>query len=174
MTTDSTQILSAQLASILEQLIALQEELHSVIERKQTMMRRADVEGILNVAQEEGALVGKVMALDRQRVEVVAKMCQALSIPATGSPSAISISQLAARLEVAARTRLVKLAQVLRQAMLKVAQANRVVQMASHQLLDCVRNVFSIILEDASAVPVYSRDGELSSTASAKVLDAVG
>jgi hypothetical protein len=174
MTADSTQALSAQLASILEQLIALQEALCAAIERKQNMMRRADVDGILDVSQEEGALVAKVMALDRQRVDVVAKMCKALNMPAVGNPSSISISQLAARLEAAARTRLVKLAQTLRQAMLKVAQANRVVQIASQQLLDCVRNVFAIILEDDSIAPVYSRCGELNSSAGAKVLDAVG
>ena len=58
--------------------------------------------------------------------------------------------------------------------MLKVAEANRVVEMVCREMLNHFKNVFSAFTQDDEGAQTYSRGGAVEAGMSVKVLDAVG
>lgn len=163
-----------RLAALLEELTARQESLHRVIRGKLEAMRRADVEGMIAASHREGESTNEVALLDAQRREIAAELCVEIGIPAMERGRPASLRKIAARLREADRTRIVKLADLLRERMLQVAEANRVVELVSREMLAFFKAVFTAIVKDDAAPRVYSACGEMGAAAGARVLDAVG
>ncbi|HKQ47455.1 MAG TPA: flagellar export chaperone FlgN [Phycisphaerae bacterium] len=163
-----------RLATLLEELAAKQESLHRVIRGKLEAMRRADVEGMIAASHREGELANEVTLLDAQRREVAAEVCAEIGIPALERNRPASLRRIAARLGEAERLRIVKLADLLRERMLQVAEANRVVELVSREMLAFFKAVFTAIVRDDAAPRVYSACGAMGTPAGARVLDAVG
>lgn len=161
-------------AALLEGLAARQESLHRVICGKLEAMRRADVEGMIAASHCEGELTNEVTLLDAQRRDVAAELCTEIGIPATERGRPASLRRIAARLSEPERIRIVKSADLLRERMLQVAEANRVVELVSREMLAFFKAVFTAIVRDDSAPRVYSACGEVGTAAGARVLDAVG
>lgn len=163
-----------RLAALLEELASKQESLHRVIRGKLEAMRRADVEGMIAASHREGELTNEVTLLDAQRRDVAAEVCAEIGIPAVERNRPASLRRIAARLGEADRSRIVKLADLLRERMLQVAEANRVVELVSREMLAFFKAVFTAIVRDDGAPRVYSACGEMGVAARARVLDAVG
>jgi hypothetical protein len=166
--------LTDELAAVVEQLADLQVSLHAIIQEKLGAMRRADTEAMLSVAGREGKMASQGAELDNRRRQVVSKLCQALGIPAGQDDGGITLRILAQRLDPAARDRLTKPADRLRDEMLKLAEANHVVELVSREMLTHFKTMFSAIMQDEDDAPTYSADGEVGPAAGARVLDAVG
>jgi hypothetical protein len=163
-----------RLAALLEELAARQESLHRVIRGKLEAMRRADVEGMIAASHREGQLTNEVTLLDAQRREVASELCAEIGIPAAERGRPVSLKRIAARLGEAERSRILKWADILRERMLQVAEANRVVELVSREMLAFFKAVFTAIVKDGAAPRVYSACGEMGTPAGARVLDAVG
>ena len=165
---------TGDLASLLEQLIELQKALHEVIRGKLDAMRRCDAQAMTAAAHREGNVSAKIAALDDCRRERVGELCRALDIPRPGRIANVTLRTLARHLDKKQGEHLNRLGETLRERMLKVAEANRVVELVTQEMLQHFRNLFSVFTQDEEGSQMYSRGGAVASGAGAKVLDAVG
>ncbi len=166
--------LANELATLIERLIELQVSLQAVVSEKLGAMRRADTEAMISASHREGNTATTVVALDRERQEVVSKLSRALGMSGERATGAVSLRMLAQRLEPDPQERLLELADRLRREMLKLAESNRVVELVSREMLTYFKSVFSTMLQEDDAAPTYSSRGEVGPVAGARVLDAVG
>lgn len=165
---------TSDLASLLAELIAMQESLHAVVAIKLESMRKADVDGMLAAAHREGELTAKIGETDSRRRDLVARLCSGLGLPSTERGKPIRLSLIASRLERTSSNHLLKLAQVLRDRMLKVAEINRVVELVSREMLAHFKTLFSAMIQDGEMPGTYSAVGAVDRGASPLMLDAVG
>lgn len=165
--------LVGELAIILAELCELQDRLREAIDAKLTAMRKSDVEQMGKASAREGELVGRVARLDDRRRKVVADLCKAVGMPAMRNPGDVSLRTLIAQLPADHAERLTDLANALRDKMLHVAEANRVVGMVSQAVLDFYKELFSIIAHDENGASIYSDRGTIGKTGDIRVLDAV-
>lgn len=166
--------LTGDLASLLEQLIELQKVLHGVIRGKLDAMRGCDAPSMTASAHREGDASAKIAALDDCRRRCVGELCLALDIPRPGRIENVTLRTLAGHLDRKLGDRLTQLGEVLRERMLKVAEANRVVELVTQEMLQHFRNLFSVFTQDEDGSQTYSPGGAVASGAGTKVLDAVG
>ncbi|MBN2560368.1 MAG: flagellar protein FlgN [Phycisphaerae bacterium] len=163
-----------ELAAVIERLIALQVSLHAVVREKLEAMRRADTEAMLSGSRRESELTSEIAAMDDQRRQVVSKLCQAVGISPAPGGNSVTLRALAGRLEPGPRERLARLADRLREEMLRLAEANRVVDLVSREMMAHFKVLFSVMMHDGEAAPTYSADGGVGPASGARVLDAVG
>ncbi len=163
-----------RLAELLEDLSARQASLHEVIRGKLEAMRRADVEGMIAATHREGELTNEVTALDGRRRDIAGKLSEALSRSPSERGRGLSLRNLAGRLDASQRPRILTLADTLRRRMLDVAEANRVVELVSREMLAFFKEVFSAMVRDDKTPLTYSAGGAVGAASGARVLDAVG
>ena len=166
--------LTNDLASILDELIGQQVDLHDVVRAKLEAMRRADTDEMTMLSHREGGIAAQVNELEQRRRQVTSEFASALSFPIHTGIEYLSLPVLAERLEERHRTRLTRLGAALREKMLQVAEANRVVELVSREMLAHFDNLFSVFTQDENEPRIYSRGGAMEDGAGAKVLDAVG
>ncbi|OWY70545.1 hypothetical protein B7486_13065 [cyanobacterium TDX16] len=173
MTPNRTNTAAHELVELLKSLISLQESLHAVIEVKLQAMRRADVEGMIAAARSESELTAKFSDLDATRRSVVDRLCSQYGTPAIEDGRPVRLSTLRKRFDAPLAGRIAKLAETLKERMLKVAESNRVVELASRELLVHFKTLFEAMVQDESQ-PTYSAGGGVSRAKGPRVLDAVG
>lgn len=166
--------LTPELGSVLNRLIGLQNELLGAIREKLDAMRRSDADDMMSAAQCEGRICSRISALDARRREIVTALCRRTGLVAPAGVRHVSLRMLAAGLDEAARAELLETGQVLRETMLRVAEANRVVELVSREMLAHFKNLFMVFTQNHDSRPTYSRGGSLESGDGVKVLDAVG
>lgn len=158
------------LEALLRELTSAQEELALVLGQKLDAMRKADTAAMQSATAREGFLLDRLGQLDMQRHAVLNRVVEAVGLPRSAS---MTLSQIAARLDERTRGRLTKLMQELRERMLRVAEANRVIALVSGEMLAHYRNVFSALTRGSEESTVYTRGGRISGEPM-RVLDAVG
>jgi hypothetical protein len=161
-----------RLAELLAKLTAKQESIRAAIREKLEAMRRADVEAMIAASHREGELVHDVTELEVERREISENLGEIVG--ARGKGRGLSLRMIAAQLDEANRTRIMNLADALRRRMLEVAEANRVVELVSREMLAFFKGVFTAIVRDDAAPLTYSAGGEIGAPMGARVLDAVG
>ena len=159
---------------MLEQLVGLQKKLHGVIGEKLEAMRRCDTEAMMSAAQREGEIASKVAAMDERRKQIVVDLCTALGMRRPATTKYVTLRVLGDRLDETLRRTLMQLGDSLREWMLKVAEANRVVEMVCREMLNHFKNVFSAFKQDDAGSQTYSRGGAVEAGTGIQVLDAVG
>lgn len=164
---------TTELVGVLEQLVALLGSLHESVREKLDAMRRADADQMAAASTREGELSGRVAKLYRHRHAIVSELCRLVDFPPVRNPSDITLRALSERLEPAVRQRLMKLAATLRDKMLAVAEANRVVEMVSRAMSDYFKELFSIIARDDESPATYSSCGRSGERGNVRVLDAM-
>ena len=174
MNQESVNRCAAELTLLIEQLVELQETLHGIIGEKLDAMRRCDTEAMMLAAQREGEIASKVSAMDELRKQTVAELCKVLGIPKPANTKYVTLRVMGARLDETSRAHLMRLGDSLREWMLKVAEANRVVEMVCREMLNHFKNIFSAFTQDDEGVQTYSRGGAVEAGVGVKVLDAVG
>lgn len=163
-----------ELSALFGELTALQESLHGVITIKLEAMRRSDVDGMLAASHREGELAAKAEQLDETRKQIVTRICLVLGIAPEAGGRPVRLSSILSRLDPSLRPRLAQLAAALRERMLKVAEANRVVELVCREMLAHFKALFAAMTQDEENVEVYSAAGGATRTGGPRVLDAVG
>jgi phage gp29-like protein len=166
--------LANELATLIERLIELQVSLQAVVREKLGAMRRADTEAMLSASHREENTASSAVALDGKRLELVSKLSRAVGLSGDEAAEGVTLRMLAGRLEPALQERFLKLADRLRQEMVKLSEANQVVELVSREMLTHFKSMFSAMLQEDDAAPTYSSRGEMGPAAGARVLDAVG
>jgi predicted transposase YdaD len=174
MTTDRVQPTCEELAGVLEQMAGLQDALHGILRDKLEAMRRADVDGMLAASHREGRVCRDVAALDERRRELADRLSAALPGNPPRPGQAASLRQLAARLEPGAGRRLLEVGRRVGERMLAVAEANRVVELVSQEMLRFFRQMFEAMVRETGPAGGYAAGGQPERPAGAMVLDAVG
>lgn len=159
------------LVTLLGDLAALQEELAVVLDAKLAAMRRADVAAMHSASAREGHLMGQAARLDAARHATVARVAAALGLP-RGEP--VTLTAVAARVDGAPRAALHVAGARLRDAMLRVAERNRVVSMVSGEMLAHFRSVFAAMARRPESPAEYTPRGGAAHGAECMALDAVG
>ena len=173
MTTNAPGKVAHELIALLGELTSLQGSLHGVIAVKLQAMRRADVEGMIAAAHRESELTTRFAALDASRRDIVQRLCDAVGAPAIEGGRPVRLSTLCKKLGGPAADSISRLAATLKDRMLKVADSNRVVELASRELLAHFKCLFEAMVQDESQ-PTYSSGGGVSRAKGPRVLDAVG
>jgi hypothetical protein len=163
-----------ELTALIERLADKQAELRAAVQAKLETMRRCDVEGMMTASRREAVLTAEAAALDQRRQEVVSRLCAALALPKGTNARRVTLRTLIPKLELAAAKRLAKAAERLRAEMLKLAEANRVVDLVCREMMVHFKALFTAMVQSESDPSTYSRGGEVDPAAGARVLDAVG
>jgi hypothetical protein len=163
-----------ELIALIEQLADKQAALQGAVGAKLETMRRCDVDGMLAGSLREANLTAEVAALDQRRQEVVSRLGAALALPKGANGKSVTLRTLMPKLEPAAAKRLAKAAERLRGEMLKLAEANRVVDLVCREMMVHFKALFTAMVQSESDPSTYSRGGEVGPVAGARVLDAVG
>lgn len=166
--------LAGELAALIEQLIDKQVALRNLVQQKLQAMRRCDAEEMLRVSQREGDLTGEVAALEGKRTGLVVQMCAALDISARADAKGVSLRTLISKLDQQSGRLLAGVAERLRGEMLKLAEANRVVQLVCQEMMAHFKAIFAAMVQSEHDAPTYSARGEVGAAVGARVLDATG
>jgi hypothetical protein len=166
-------MLTEELCGLIERLIDKQVALRAVVGQKLEAMRRCDVDGMLRTSRQEGDLVGEVSGLERRRREVVSQMCVPLGTPVGRDGRSVTLRALVGKLGPRAG-RLAELADRLREEMLRLAEANRVVDLVCREMQAHFTALFAAMVQAENDAPMYSSDGEIGPAMGARVLDAMG
>lgn len=166
--------LTGELTALIEQLIERQVAMRGVVQEKLAAMRHCDVDAMLRTSHQEGDLTAAVSALDRRRYEVVAQMCRFLNFPKKTDVKVVTLRMLAAKLDPQHGERLAHLADRLRDEMLKLAEANRVIELVCREMMAYFKALFAAMVQSEHDAPTYSPAGEVGPAAGARVLETVG
>jgi hypothetical protein len=166
--------LTGELIVLIEQMIDRQVALRDVVQGKMEAMRRCDVDAMLKTSHQESDLTTAVAALDRRRCEIVSRMCRLMDFSRKTDVKAVTLRMLAAKLDPQSGGRLTQLADRLRAEMLKLAEANRVIELVCREMMAYFKALFTAMVQSEHDAPTYSPDGEVGPAAGARVLEAVG
>ncbi|HVP10117.1 MAG TPA: flagellar export chaperone FlgN [Phycisphaerae bacterium] len=166
--------LTGELTGLIERLIDQQVVLRGIVHEKLEAMRRCDLDAMLRASRQEGDVTAAVSTLDRRRHELVAQICRLMDFPRRTDVKAVTLRMLADKLESQAGGRLAELADRLRNEMLKLAEANRVVELVCREMMAYFKVLFAAMVQSEHDAPTYSSDGEVGPAAGARVLEAVG
>lgn len=164
-----------QLEGLLERLIEKQGAISATIRAKLEAMRRLDVDGMLAAARVEQELAAAVGKLDDERRELVGTLASEMRMPSAGGQN-VSLRALAARLPQAGGERLLRLAAQLRERMLAVGEANRVVELVCREMMVHFKVLFAAMVRQDGETLTYSpvrMGGEPGRAGGARLLDAV-
>ena len=170
----SVQSLTDELAVLFDGLIERQIAMHALTREKLEAMRRADVNSMLTAARRENDEATRAAEFDRRREDIVTRLCHRLGMKSGPRGTAVTLGTLLDHLEPKTRRRLTQLADRLRAEMLKLAEANRVVELVCREMLAHFKTLFTVMMKDDGTPLTYSADGEIGPSAGARVLDALG
>lgn len=166
------------LAELMDELRSLHDALYETLCGKLEAMRRSDVEGMLSSAHREGELATQISAADGRRAKVVADLCDALGLEMEprrkGNRRGIRLSEIVSRLTAQDAGPIHDRAAQLRASMLRVAQANRVVELVCREMLAHFRTLFGAMMDECSETGTYRAGGAMEKKPGPRVLDAVG
>lgn len=152
---------------------AVHEQLLTLVRSKIDAMRAADVGTMRTLAERERLLVQRLQRRHRLREKLMDKLGEDLSM-APGTARAIGLSQLAARLPLAQKSRILDAGEALRRVMAQVAQANRVAGVVSREVVTHLRWVFGAVRPKDDGSSGYGVDGEARCPVDLRIFEAVG
>ncbi len=167
-------LLMNELCATLERLAELQERLYATILRKLDVMKSADPQAILQVCAQEAELAAHSANLDAARRRLVADLCETSGLPRPSRPERITLRALGQAVNVEGRERMLSLGESLRMQMLRVAEANRTVELVCREMLAHFKRLFSAFATTGEDDQTYSDRGARRRASGAGVLDAVG
>ncbi len=161
------------LQRLLEQLRALHEELFTLVDAKIAGMRRADVPALTECSAREIALIQRLTERESFRGQLMDAIGSEVGLPPRAC-RAMSVSQLAERLEGPQRDALQAAADQLRRVVMKVTQANRVCGAVSLELVHHLRWVMAAVRPRDEKPNGYAGNGTLVGSDRAAFLELVG
>jgi len=161
------------LLRLLTEMLRLHESLMAVTHRKLIAMRQCHIQGMQECVRQEAELTTTIRQREVQRRRLMAAIGADLGLGRTES-QAMSINQLAIRLDERKGLKLRAMAKQLAAVLTEISKINAAVTMFAREMLDHYRSVFSEITKGFAAAPVYVPGGRRSFDVSAQVLDTTG
>ncbi|MHC4218133.1 MAG: flagellar export chaperone FlgN [Planctomycetota bacterium] len=151
--------------TVLEQLLLRQLEDHKrmlvCLEQNREAVRRADMDAIKQVCQEQNSIAQRLAELEKSRLVVVGRMTQRLQ-PQAAAP--LSMQQIAEAVGEPAGDRLAGLAGQLRASVEEVRKASAVVRKAGDALARHMSGLMQTVHSALTRARVYSRRGQLATS----------
>jgi hypothetical protein len=157
-----------------ENLGALQQRLQQLLtiaENKLQAMRHADDAALHGCAAQEQQQLEAVLALERQRKAILARLAQQLQ---TGSLLGVPLSEITEKIPEPAASALRARNAALQAVAAKLRHKNEVAARVAHQLQSHIRAVFAELAKANQESVVYGPQGQHSATNTRRCLDAVG
>ncbi len=162
-----------ELIQILGGLRTLHERLLAVLQSKLTSMKGADLLAMRELSLQEHALVRQIQEREGMRRQRMDGIGEDLGLPPR-TAGIMTISQLASRLPAVQHDALIGEADGLRQAVIRVAQFNRVVGAASRELLHHLQWVMASVRPAAEKYFAYGNKGDGVAETGGRILEVVG
>jgi hypothetical protein len=155
--------------ALLERILRRQLEEHqrmlACMERNREAVRRADMEAIKHVCQEQNSIAQQLSELEKSRLTVVGRLTGSLQ-PQAAVP--LSVSQIAEAVGEPAGRRLTVLAGQLRTTVEEVRRASTVVRTAADALARHMAGLMQTVHSVLTRARVYSHRGRLAMGAQAR------
>jgi hypothetical protein len=153
-----------RLEALLDNLLALHEQLLHIAEQKRQALQNADTGHMTRLCELENEKLQAISEQEKKRLECVAALTQRV-VPDAGEP--MRLRSLAEQLPEPNRGRLLAQRQQLRQRMEAVREQSSVARRATESLLNHVNGLVRTLTTLASHAATYDRDGEMASNQSA-------
>lgn len=148
----------AALEQVLRQQLDGHKQLHVCIERNREAVRRADMEAIRRICQEQNTIAQRLAEQEKLRLFVVGRLTEALH-PQAETP--LSVKQITEAIGGPAARRLSALAGQLRAAVQDVRNASAVVRGAAEALARHMTGLMQSVHSVLTRAQVYSHQGRL-------------
>ncbi|UCE58576.1 MAG: flagellar export chaperone FlgN [Phycisphaerales bacterium] len=162
-----------ELVLLLNELEAMHLELVDLIRSRTSAMKKNDVVAMRELGERERALAARIQEREGLRRQLVALIGKQEGWSARMA-RAFSISQLAARVAEPQRSTLIEVASRLRNAVVRVAKANRVAGEFAQAILEHLRWVFAAVRPEGERQLGYSGDGLVTAGGGRAIFDTVG
>ncbi len=159
---DQLTALVTELEEILRQLLNGQRSLHTQLERKQQALRKADIQAVAAICQQEQALIRRIGQLESQRQELNSRMTQMVD-PAAKQPW--TVNDLAQLLDESDQKRLLVLAAELREALNTNRTQSSILHKAAEALARHMSGIAQTVHMAMSRARVYGAKGTIASGA---------
>jgi hypothetical protein len=151
----------------------LYEQLVGLIQSKIDAMRRADVETMRQLTEQEQSVVTRLHEREGFCRQLLDALGEEIGLPPRAG-RALSVSQLASHLPPSEQTGLLHASSRLREVVFKATRANRVAGVVSRELLNHAKWILGSV-RPAGATPVgYSGDGALVAPVNTRIFETVG
>jgi hypothetical protein len=153
---DAIEQATATLEAILLRMTTVNEELLTLLGRKRDAMRRGDADAMAQLCALENQKVQAISGLEKQRLELVAKLTLLLD-PRAAEP--LRMADLADRLPEPARGRVLMLRVQLRDKLTQVREQTSIARRAADALVRHVAGVVQGVVAVANGTAAYARPG---------------
>ena len=155
-----------ELVMRLEQILRSQqqdyEKLGQLIERTRQAIRKADINAIADLCQEENTIAQHVTELEKARLILAGKLTETLD-PTASKP--LSISEVAQAIDEPNRSRMLQLSDELRSTVEEVRGSSRIVRAAADALARHMGGLLQTVQSALSRARVYSDQGRIATGA---------
>lgn len=148
-----------QLEQILSEQIELHRKLESCIERKKEAIRKAHIDSIRMICEEENVHVQKIGDLEKARLILVGELTEAIRPEAT---EPLTVHEIAEAMNDEQGARLIELRTVLRDLIKQVRRGSSIVRIASEKLNRHMIGILQTVRTTLSGAGVYERKGQVS------------
>jgi hypothetical protein len=152
----------SQLEQILRRQLDGHHRLLDCIERNREAVRRADMDAIRSICEQENAVAQELAELEKARLYVVGRLTEVLR-PDAAAP--LSVSEISQALDKPESHRLTALAAQLRNTIQEVRRASEVVRAAADALARHMGGLMQTVQSALGRAPVYGRLGRLATGA---------
>ncbi len=173
MTTTVTAKRFRDLLRLFDALAELNERLFVLLGSKIDAMKRADLAAMRGCGEGERELVEQLQQREGLRRQLMDAIGEELGLSSRAA-RLLTVTQLASRISEPQRAALLKAADLVRKAVLKVAQANRVVGTVSREVLNHLKWVFASVRPRDEKPAGYAGDGVLVTSSGAAMFEMVG
>jgi hypothetical protein len=163
---------ASDLARLMVQLAGLYEQLLALTERKLQTIRAADIDSMCGCNDEQEAILKRIRERDGLRKQLMDAIGVEVGMAAKSGRN-FSVSQLLPQLPASACQEVKAARDRLRDAIGRLAQANRVSGAVSRELIHHLQCVFSAVRPAAIVAGQYSSSGNLR-LAAARVFETIG
>jgi hypothetical protein len=146
--------LVTELLTLLRELLAGQERLLGLALARREAMRTLDISRLETVAGQERVETGRLAELDKRRAALTSQMRAAM-----GGQAAVTVTEVARRVEEPAKSQLLALAAQLKETVEKVERNTRINATISETVVKGLAKVLKIVTGLAQHAGLYMRNG---------------
>jgi hypothetical protein len=162
-----------QVVKVLGEMKRLHDELAVVVRQKLAAMRAADTDGMRSAVAREEFLARRIREQDGLRKQVLQLLGEQMGMSAAQA-RAMTLSELAGRVNEPSRSQLLLLAATLRETVRETAECNRIVAVVSREMLKHFRQIYEVMAQASGTPGVYSWTGRAEVRPGTAVFEAVG
>jgi len=146
-----------RLEQLLDEQCVHYRRIEEIVESQRESLRGADVETLVALSAEERELLEKIRVIDHRRIELVSAIASEIGITTQSSPALSDLIEHSGP----RRSRLVTVADELRQLIAKTRAASRVVRTAAEGLARHMQGIVQSVEQGLSRSGIYERTGRI-------------